>query len=456
MTTTPDLPAAAVGSFLTALRTLPVWLLGGLALAGYVVLFAPAFGNVDAAGFRTAWGIWAWVWALVFSTLALARSIDAAVSRYLLHRKTIEAHRVLRLVQSDHQSWWHLAKQQDDSFVSQISLDIEAINLTDRPVRIIKARLIRPRVKGEALIQAMVTLPMKGSPYHDDKHPVPPHDTVTASLHVMVRGRLAPQGTPLRVTLGITDQFGYEHRLKGIVIRTHDLNPPKLPWKARLASVFGNLRAMRRRPKAESDRTLPPPPDWQHQGKFEEADLILHEERRNYAACGRIRGGLGSLNVGLQSEPNLGWTTVGSVPALLWDKDHAKTIGSSNTARLLKLYVALDAPGRADLERYLLSHLHKGSPFSDIAYFIFLALHRMGRTVDAIQAARASLAGDKVFGYSNLLGMLSAIVSHEHFTIEPAFYPRILEALAGDTEHNFRLPEKINLARLQHLDTKLK
>jgi len=31
---------------------------------------------------------------------------------------------------------------------------------------------------------------------------------------------------------------------------------------------------------------------------------------------------------------------------------------------------------------------------------------------------------------------------------------QILEALAGDTEHNFRLTEKINLARLQQLDQK--
>ena len=62
---------------------------------------------------------------------------------------------------------------------------------------------------------------------------------------------------------------------------------------------------------------------------------------------------------------------------------------------------------------------------------------------------------DKVYGYSNLLGTLSAVVSHEHFEIDLGLYPRILEALAGDTEHNFRLTEKINLARLQHLDLEL-
>jgi hypothetical protein len=71
----------------------------------------------------------------------------------------------------------------------------------------------------------------------------------------------------------------------------------------------------------------------------------------------------------------------------------------------------------------------------------------MDRTIDALEAARTHLAGDKVYGYSNLLGTLSAIVSNEHFDIDPALYPRILKTLAGDAEHNFRLNEKMALSR---------
>ena len=427
-------------------------MLGGLALAGYAVLFVPAFGGIDPAGFRTQWGVWVWIEALTFSILALTRGLDTGLSAYRIHRKNVEARRALWLVPRHQQCWWHLAKQQDDSFVSQIALDVEAANLTDRPVRIVKVRLIRPRTKGE-LIHGDVLLPQAGSPYHSSRHAVPPHDTVTASLHIMVRGALAPQGKPIRVTFGITDQFGNEYRLKGIVIRTNDLSLPNSPWTTRLVSRLRKLPGLRPATKPESDEARRPPPEWQHHGKFGEVELILNEEKRHYAACGRIRGGLGSLNVGLQSEPNFGWTTEGSVPSLLWDKGQGKPIDSPNVARLMKLHGVLDDAGKDDLERYLLSHLHKGSPYADVAYFIFVALHRMGRTVDALQGARSRLAGDKVYGYSNLLGTLSAIVSHEHFEIDPALYPDILEALAGDTEHNFRLKEKINLARLQHLDS---
>jgi len=243
-----------------------------------------------------------------------------------------------------------LAKQQDDSFVSQISLDIEAANLTDRPVRIVKARLIRPRKKGE-LLHADVMLPEAGIPYHSSKHAVHPHDTATASLHIMVRGALAPQGKPIRVTFGITDQFGDEHRIKGIVIRTHDRILPKPPWRARLVSHLKNLPGLRPATEPEADNTRHPPLEWQQGGTFEEVDLILNEGRCAYAARGRTMGGLGSLNVGLRSEPNFGWTTVGSVLPLSWDKAQGKRIDSPNTARLINLHGALDNAGKDNLER---------------------------------------------------------------------------------------------------------
>lgn len=443
-----DLSAGA-GSFLSALRTLPVWLLSGLAIAGYAVLFVPAFGDVDPQEFRTQWGIVVWIWAITFSILAVARALDSSVISYRAHRRNVESRRVLRFVARHQQCWWHLAKQMDESFVSQISLDIEVANLSAHPVRIVKVRLIRPKSKGDVL-NANVSLPKAGSPYHSHKHPVPPRESITATLHLMVRGALAPQSRPIHATFGITDQFGEEYRLKGIVIRTNDPTLPKQLWTQRLSSWLRRLPD--HSPTDEPSTADSLSQEWQHQGKFENVDLILNEERRAYAACGRVHGGLGSLNVGLQSEPTLGSAEVGSVPSLLWDKAQAKPVESPNASRLITLHDELDCSDKDDLERYLLSHLHKSSSYSDVAYFIFLALHRMGRTVDALQAARGCLSGDKVYGYSNLLGTLSAIVSHEHFGIELDCLSAIQKVLADDTEHDFRLSEKINLARLLHLD----
>jgi len=448
-------PVGTASQILSILRTLPVWVLGGLAAAGYAILFLPGFGGVNPEPFRAKYGIFIWIEAVFFSILAAARALDWAITTYREQHKMAKARRALRLVPLHFQCWWVLAKQPDNSFISQIRLDIEAANVTDQPVRIVKASLIKPRAKGD-LVHADVSLPMAGSPYHDARHPVPPHDTVTAHLHLMVRGSLAAQGHSLRVTLQITDQFGDEYRLKGVVLRSMEPLLPRLPWSQRVLSVLARPYRVRAEKRAQVEEARRLSSEWNHGGSFAEVDLILNEEKRAYAARGRINGGLGSLNVGIQSEPGFGGTAVGHVPTLLWDKELAVAVDSPNLQRLLKLHGTLDETRTGDVERYLLSHLHRSSRYADVGYFIFLALHRIGRTVDALTAARLHLAGDTVYGYSNVLGTLAAVVSREHFAIDPALYPQIQKALEGDPEYDFRLTEKINLARLLHLDSELR
>jgi hypothetical protein len=440
----------AIGSILTALRALPIWLLAGLALAAYGMLFIPPVGNVDATGFRSTWGVWIWITALTFTALTLARCFDAAIAGYREYRRSREARQVLKLIPRHQQRWWHLAKQRDDTYMTQMSLDVDAINLTDRPIRIMKVRIVKPR--SAKIVHADASLPAAGTTYHSSRHPVPPRGTVPVSIHVMARGRLAAQGTPLRVTFGITDQAGEEHYVK-VILDSQDKRAPRQSLRAYIAAKVERVRNVTA-PKNES--IFNPPSAWQHGGKFEAVDLILQEERRHYAACGRQRGGLGSLNISLQSEPNYGWTEEGKVPNLLWRNEDAKKVGSENVDRLMKIHGALVPSDRVELELYLLSHLHARSEYADVAYFIFLVLHRMGRTPDALRAARASLREDKVHGYSNLLGTLSGLVSHEHFDISLDVYRDIQKALEGDQEHDFRLKQKINLARLLQLDGSVK
>ena len=439
-----EVPAAAVSSILAVVRTLPIWLLAGLALAGYAILYAPALGGVDPREFRSNWGVWIWAVALTFSILAVVRGIDAVVRCYLA-RRSVGDRRALRLIPLQRQCWWHLAMQRDESFISQIALDVEATNITDQPVRIVKARITRPR--NRELVQSMVDLPREGSPYHSERHPVPLHGTATASVHLMVRGALAAKGKPIRVTIVLTDQFGDEYDLKKIRIPTRDQPDPKLPLKERLSACSKQL-FQRKVP----DDVTPAALEWQHNGKFAKVDSILNEERRIFAANGRERGGLGSFNVTLQSEPNFGWTEVGKIPALLWDKDKAKVVKSSNATRLLKQYQGLSAAGKGDLEQYLLSHLNKASPYADIAYFIFFCLHRMGHTLRAVENAKRSLRGDKVYGYSNVLGLLAALISHEHFAMDTNLFNSLPELLTDQADREFRLIEKINLASLRKLD----
>ena len=181
-------------------------------------------------------------------------------------------------------------------------------------------------------------------------------------------------------------------------------------------------------------------------------DIILNEEKRAYAARGRGRGGLGSMNIGLQSVPNNGWTVEGEIPQLLWDKSDPTIISSPNATLLLKFLSSLNKDDRAIAVSYLIGNLRKDSTYASIAYFICFVLYRIGETVSALQFARRALSGDSVFGYSNMLGILSMVVSREYLHIDQNTYEDIKLLLMGDTEYNFQLMEKINLALLKHLE----
>ncbi len=436
---------SSVGPILSVLRTLPIWLFFGLAIAGYAALFVPAVGGVDLDGFRKEWGVWVWIATNTFLVLAIARSVDAIVAEYRVRSRQRETRRILRFVVLQRQCWWHLAKQKDGSFLSQITIDVQATNTTDRPVQIVRLRLVRPKA---VVIQADALLPAEDSPYHSHQHPIPPHGTLAVPTHIMARGALAAAGKPIRVTLAITDQYGEDYKIKNIVVGTHDAPAPRRT----LAALFRNLLVRKRLGRNAAPLAPPIPWTFSNANYLQATENILNEEKRNYAANGRFRGGLGSLNVKIQSELNLGWTIEGQIPELLWTREKATPLSSPNLARLLKLHTLLGTQDQDNLQHFLLSQLRKDSPYSEIGYFVFLALHRMGRTIDALRTARTFLAGDKNDGYSNLLATLSAIVSHEHFDIEPPLYQAIEEALAGDEEHDFGLRQKINRARLEYLD----
>ncbi len=184
-------------------------------------------------------------------------------------------------------------------------------------------------------------------------------------------------------------------------------------------------------------------------------NIVLDEEVRSYSANGRRRGGLGSMNIGLQSMPNNGWTTEGEIPQLLFPESNVNVIVSSNASLLVKLYSSLDKEEKENFVNYLSSHLRKVGPYTSIGYFIFFVLYRVGEIIKPLKFARLALSGDTLHGYSNLLGILSMIISREYLSIDPKIYEDIKLILLGDTESDFQLKQKINLALLKHMEREL-
>lgn len=184
-------------------------------------------------------------------------------------------------------------------------------------------------------------------------------------------------------------------------------------------------------------------------------NIVLDEEIRSYTANGRIRGGLGSLNITLQSVPNNGWTNVGQIPQLIFDKSDPTVISSPNANLLLKLFSSLDKDGKDNFRTYLISHIRKDSTYVSVTYLIFFVLHRTGFTIDALKQAKRALFGDTLNAYSNLLATFSMIISREYFEIDTKVYEDAKLVLHGDDEYKHWLEQKINLALFKHLERDL-
>jgi hypothetical protein len=111
---------SAVPGLLSALRALPLSVSIGLALAAYAILFVPGFAGIDPGPVRQEWGVWIWIVAVAFSVLSIVRVLAIAIDALNGHRRTLAARKILRFVPLQDQRMWHLAKQQDESFIPKL------------------------------------------------------------------------------------------------------------------------------------------------------------------------------------------------------------------------------------------------------------------------------------------------------------------------------------------------
>lgn len=179
---------------------------GGLALSGLVLLFVPIklvekFQNVLGS------------YILIVTIISICFLLVFLIIDYIDYFNKSKISN-LKFIMHENESWYHIAKQIDGRIATQVSINVNISNLAGRAIGIIKARIIRPKITKDVL-SSQVLLPQKGSPYHSQDHKVPSNDTVKASVHIMVAEQLQANSKKLKVTVGITDEFGIEHKIKG-------------------------------------------------------------------------------------------------------------------------------------------------------------------------------------------------------------------------------------------------
>ncbi|MGA9601874.1 MAG: hypothetical protein WBS22_16760 [Methylocystis sp.] len=112
---------SAISPILSALRTLPIWILCGLALAGLAILYAPAFGGIDPSGFRKDLGVRIWVGTIVCTALAVVRLIEFCITSYATHRKAriIRTKPFIILAKTIHEKLLAYGKLNDSTYIDE-------------------------------------------------------------------------------------------------------------------------------------------------------------------------------------------------------------------------------------------------------------------------------------------------------------------------------------------------
>lgn len=206
--------ADAIGRVLEALRNAPLWILIGLALSGYGVLFIPAFGGIALDEFRAKWGAFAWAAAITFSIMSVARGAD-------LIAKAIGRSKPLHLVPRPAESSW-TAGQAGVRPISFLWIKLDATNDTEYPVRLASARLIGIGME-KTTQHSVVLVPEKETGIHGSKNAVPPHVPVTVTVHFRVWGVPSDLRMTRRVSLVITDQFDNKYRIRGLKLSSRNI-----------------------------------------------------------------------------------------------------------------------------------------------------------------------------------------------------------------------------------------
>lgn len=183
--------------------------------------------------------------------------------------------------------------------------------------------------------------------------------------------------------------------------------------------------------------------------------IILQSEMEAYSRNGRRGGGLGSFNVGLQSVPNNGWTSVGSVKQYLFDTPDQDFIKSENAQILLKLYSTLNKEKQKEFESILLKYIEKESEYRDVGYLICFIFIRLGKVIPIVKKAIEDLKGDAANAYSNLLHIINLVIAREYSYFSFSTLSDLSELLKEDEEAKFAVLSTLREASKRRISSDL-
>jgi hypothetical protein len=426
--------AGATARILEVLKDLPLWLLAGIAGAAGLLLFVPTFATAAPVGARP----WIVLTGVIFAALATARAVGLLVQRWPSWRASAAARRRFHVTALPQESHWSYAKQADDSIVTQISARLFIKNRTASPLALVKARLIRPTIRGEILHDEIAIRSVERNVYGTavaSGYAIPPYMSLPASAILLVRG--VPRrklGSEVRAVIGVIDDEGLEER---IALKLRVLSPPQevaaTPTLEVVSSICNPIE--------------------------KEVVSVLQAELARYDKCNRAVGGLGSVHLAIQGREIVGvgtdsWNPHSPKNQSISDDPGTVQLRSDNLNALLTLYERLASPEEKGLfVAALLDRIDKGRGYLRVTYFIVCVLWKTGKLAAALEKAKADLPQGEIkeFGLSNTLMMLNGLLRYRHPDFTTEMLDDIEKFVHGLREHPFQIPEKIAAIRAARL-----
>ena len=426
----PDLLAKVVG----AVKDLPAWLLTALAVAAGLLLFVPQINGELPKDYRP----WLVVSVVLFSVLAIFKWISVLITAWRAGRIEAKARKTFYMTPIARHCRWSVAEQADGSLVTQIVADFAVKNQSATPIGLMRARIIKPKIRGEVLSD-MITVreqrgQMHGTAYTSD-YRIAPETSLPARAMVMVRGKPRnDEGEDLAVVFGISDEDGHEHRVRVVCKGMRKPKPGDLPKPVEaLHTIVDSIE--------------------------KDVASVLQTELSRYELNGRQAGGLGSVHIVMAGKEikQLGndmRVMQGTTNQEIVSNPGTAEVKSDNLDALLALHARLATDDeRACFANALLNRLQDDRGYACVAYLIVLVLCKIELLGEALEAAMFGLAENdrKDFGLSNVLMMLNGLLRYRHPDFTSDMLDTIERFLQGSQEHSFRIPRKIAAIRAQRL-----
>jgi hypothetical protein len=208
MTLLGGLSLSAIGKIIAA-----IWANGSRFLCSVAVAFAAAALVIRIGaylGLAKAQPLWD-EYGLLILLLAVVTSVFAIFKMRAERRNT-----GLSLIADEQNSFWHHARQQDGSVLTQFALRFHATNMNEGgSIHLSKVRMNWPWVRRHRMVDARLTTQHATDNVYSADFGIQPRKRRACAAHIFVRGAVGGVGRkkPMRVTIGVQDHAGRWHKL---------------------------------------------------------------------------------------------------------------------------------------------------------------------------------------------------------------------------------------------------